>query len=194
MWKTEGFAGFMKGNGINVIRVSASAVTAQSCSWTHAYSSDLAILRSAVLRKSPSSIGVTRQMNVKLTRPQSYGVFKSMLRKWTGEEELSNLWRLSAGAGAGIVAVGTCPRRPQGRTRIIKLMLPSLHIPPRPRARASVRRDSQHGSVWREIRVHPRRREARYCRHDQEGVPHRRRVTRAVPRMLGDCSGRRTVW
>ncbi|RSH94712.1 hypothetical protein EHS25_004517 [Saitozyma podzolica] len=65
MWKEEGFRGFMKGNGINVIR----------------------ILPYSALQFT------------------SYGGFKSLLGKWSGEETLSTPLRLAAGAGAGIVAV-----------------------------------------------------------------------------------------
>lgn len=65
MWKAEGFAGFMKGNGINVVR----------------------ILPYSALQFT------------------SYGAFKNLLSKWSGEETLSTPLRLTAGGGAGIVAV-----------------------------------------------------------------------------------------
>ncbi|KAK1927598.1 mitochondrial carrier domain-containing protein [Papiliotrema laurentii] len=65
MWKAEGFAGFMKGNGINVIR----------------------ILPYSALQFT------------------SYGAFKNILQKWSGEDSLSTPLRLTAGGGAGIVAV-----------------------------------------------------------------------------------------
>ncbi|OCF57873.1 solute carrier family 25 (mitochondrial phosphate transporter), member 23/24/25/41 [Kwoniella mangroviensis CBS 10435] len=65
MWKNEGWRGFMKGNGINVVR----------------------ILPYSALQFT------------------SYGAFKSVLATWSGEEVLSTPLRLTAGAGAGIVAV-----------------------------------------------------------------------------------------
>ncbi|KAK8861608.1 hypothetical protein IAR55_002431 [Kwoniella newhampshirensis] len=65
MWKNEGWRGFMKGNGINVVR----------------------ILPYSALQFT------------------SYGGFKSVLQRWSGEPQLSTPLRLTAGAGAGIVAV-----------------------------------------------------------------------------------------
>ncbi|WWC87928.1 uncharacterized protein L201_002828 [Kwoniella dendrophila CBS 6074] len=65
MWKNEGWRGFMKGNGINVVR----------------------ILPYSALQFT------------------SYGAFKSVLGTWSGETTLSTPLRLTAGAGAGIVAV-----------------------------------------------------------------------------------------
>ncbi|OCF31669.1 solute carrier family 25 (mitochondrial phosphate transporter), member 23/24/25/41 [Kwoniella heveanensis BCC8398] len=65
MWKNEGWRGFMKGNGINVVR----------------------ILPYSALQFT------------------SYGAFKSVLQTWSGEPTLSTPLRLTAGAGAGIVAV-----------------------------------------------------------------------------------------
>ncbi|WVW80187.1 hypothetical protein I302_102164 [Kwoniella bestiolae CBS 10118] len=65
MWKNEGWRGFMKGNGINVVR----------------------ILPYSALQFT------------------SYGAFKSVLGTWSGEEVLSTPLRLTAGAGAGILAV-----------------------------------------------------------------------------------------
>ncbi|WVQ79153.1 hypothetical protein IAT38_001249 [Cryptococcus sp. DSM 104549] len=65
MWKNEGWRGFMKGNGINVVR----------------------ILPYSALQFT------------------SYGAFKSILQSWSGEKTLSTPLRLTAGAGAGIVAV-----------------------------------------------------------------------------------------
>ncbi|WVF65814.1 hypothetical protein IAT40_000551 [Kwoniella sp. CBS 6097] len=65
MWKNEGWRGFMKGNGINVVR----------------------ILPYSALQFT------------------SYGAFKSILQTWSGEPTLSTPLRLTAGAGAGIVAV-----------------------------------------------------------------------------------------
>ncbi|TYJ53497.1 hypothetical protein B9479_005883 [Cryptococcus floricola] len=65
MWKNEGWRGFMKGNGINVVR----------------------ILPYSALQFT------------------SYGAFKSLLSTYSGQENLSTPLRLSAGAGAGMVAV-----------------------------------------------------------------------------------------
>lgn len=65
MWREEGFKGFMKGNGINVVR----------------------ILPYSALQFT------------------SYGGFKQLLASWSGETNLSTPLRLTAGAGAGIVAV-----------------------------------------------------------------------------------------
>ncbi|WVQ74646.1 hypothetical protein IAR50_004247 [Cryptococcus sp. DSM 104548] len=65
MWKNEGWRGFMKGNGINVVR----------------------ILPYSALQFT------------------SYGAFKSLLSTYSGQESLSTPLRLSAGAGAGMVAV-----------------------------------------------------------------------------------------
>ncbi|WRT65737.1 uncharacterized protein IL334_002685 [Kwoniella shivajii] len=65
MWKNEGWRGFMKGNGINVVR----------------------ILPYSALQFT------------------SYGAFKSILGTWSGETTLSTPLRLTAGAGAGILAV-----------------------------------------------------------------------------------------
>ncbi|WVR09795.1 hypothetical protein IAU60_006871 [Kwoniella sp. DSM 27419] len=65
MWKNEGWRGFMKGNGINVVR----------------------ILPYSALQFT------------------SYGAFKSVLLTWSGESTLSTPLRLTAGGGAGIVAV-----------------------------------------------------------------------------------------
>ncbi|WVQ93453.1 hypothetical protein IAU59_000527 [Kwoniella sp. CBS 9459] len=65
MWKNEGWRGFMKGNGINVVR----------------------ILPYSALQFT------------------SYGAFKSVLQTWSGEPTLSTPLRLTAGAGAGILAV-----------------------------------------------------------------------------------------
>ncbi|KGB78345.1 solute carrier family 25 (mitochondrial phosphate transporter), member 23/24/25/41 [Cryptococcus deuterogattii 99/473] len=65
MWKDEGWRGFMKGNGINVVR----------------------ILPYSALQFT------------------SYGAFKSVLSTWSDQETLSTPLRLTAGAGAGVVAV-----------------------------------------------------------------------------------------
>ncbi|KAL7424716.1 hypothetical protein Q5752_000400 [Cryptotrichosporon argae] len=65
MWKEEGFRGFMKGNGINVVR----------------------ILPYSALQFT------------------SYAGFKSLLRDVSGSDPLSTPLRLTAGAGAGILAV-----------------------------------------------------------------------------------------
>nr|ODN92400.1 solute carrier family 25 (mitochondrial phosphate transporter), member 23/24/25/41 [Cryptococcus depauperatus CBS 7841] len=69
MWKNEGWRGFMKGNGTNVIRASAIILPYSALQFT------------------------------------SYGAFKNILFTWSGQESLSTPLRLTAGAGAGIVAV-----------------------------------------------------------------------------------------
>lgn len=96
MWRQEGFQGFMKGNGINVVRVGA-----------HDSSSTLGLIRPDT---SLLGVAIYRKLDaVLLSMPkliiQSYGTFKSVLANWSGEESLSAPLRLLAGAGAGIVAV-----------------------------------------------------------------------------------------
>jgi hypothetical protein len=86
----------MKGNGINVIRVSPSLDPVV----LELTSLDSSLLRSAIHSELIQASWGTVEADL-----QSYGTFKSLLSTWSGEQSLSAPLRLLAGAGAGIVAV-----------------------------------------------------------------------------------------
>ena len=114
MWKEEGFAGFMKGNGINVIRVSCRRTSVDG------NIADLPqILPYSALQFTVSSPSFASPRYLPL---QSYGGFKTLLRQWSGTDDLSTPLRLAAGAGAGIVAVSESARPCIGMFRLMTVL------------------------------------------------------------------------
>jgi solute carrier family 25 phosphate transporter 23/24/25/41 len=106
MWREEGFAGFMKGNGINVVRVSeAVEFVWADRSDVDADVQDLAIFCHPVHSELSSyNKSIYASQESKLIS-QSYGYVKTLLARWSGQETLSTPFRLAAGATAGILAV-----------------------------------------------------------------------------------------
>lgn len=101
MWREEGFAGFMKGNGINVVRVSVCV----GRSGADADLQDLAIFCYPVYSEISLSAKPLCPSQAPILTRQSYGYVKTLFARWSGQETLSTPFRLAAGATAGILAV-----------------------------------------------------------------------------------------